>query len=143
MTLPANERLGLHLKRVEQELMAAKQAAIKPQGLTIAQYAALLGVSAEPGISPATVAKQCLTTPQAMAAVLKTLEERGLMERSPHPWHSNIVQLKLTDRGERVLADADAGASAIEQRMADALNADERTAIVDILTRLSTAIAAE
>ena len=41
MRMSFEERLGSHLKRVEQELQAAKAAAVKPAGLTVPQYAAL------------------------------------------------------------------------------------------------------
>lgn len=51
MGMPAEERLGLDIKRAEQALIAAKQAAVRPAGLTVPQYAALLALAASPGIS--------------------------------------------------------------------------------------------
>ncbi|WP_245563488.1 MarR family winged helix-turn-helix transcriptional regulator [Longispora albida] len=73
MTMPAAERLGLEIKRAEQELMSAKQAALREAGLTVGQYAALFALAEQPGISGAALARACLVTPQNMAAVLKVL----------------------------------------------------------------------
>ncbi len=117
------ERLGLDIKRAEQALMAAKSAAVRAADLTVAQYAALLGLSESPGISGAALARSCLVTPQAMAAVLKGLEEHGLVERSRHAWHGNVLELRLSEHGERALLVADREAVKIERRIAEALAA--------------------
>ncbi|MDX6237473.1 MAG: hypothetical protein QOG10_2288, partial [Kribbellaceae bacterium] len=60
MRMSFEERLGSHLKRVEQELGVAKLAAVKPAGLTVPQYAALFVLDEQPGISAAELARRCL-----------------------------------------------------------------------------------
>jgi DNA-binding MarR family transcriptional regulator len=80
---------------------------VRAADLTVAQYAALLGLAESPGISGAALARSCLVTPQAMAAVLKGLEEHGLVERSRHAWHGNVLELRLTKHGEQTLRVAD------------------------------------
>lgn len=37
--------------------------------------------------------------PQSMSAAVATLEERGLVERKPHPSDGRQVNIALTDRG--------------------------------------------
>lgn len=135
MGLPEGERLGLDIKRAEQVLMAAKGAALKPLDLTVAQYAALFALSGSPGISGAALARACLVTPQAMTAVLKTLEERGLVTRTAHPWHQKVLETRLTDEGAALLDRADERAVRIERRMSDALTPQERAALKDLLGR--------
>jgi DNA-binding MarR family transcriptional regulator len=66
----------------------------------MAQYVAL---GRQPGITGATLARACLVTPQAMMVVLKSLEEQGLIVRSPHPRHPNVLELHITDAGCEVL----------------------------------------
>jgi len=56
MRMSFEERLGSHLKRVEQELNVVKTAAVKPAGLTVPQYAALFVLDDQPGISAAELA---------------------------------------------------------------------------------------
>lgn len=119
MGMTADERLGMDIKRTEQALMAAKSAALKGVGLTVAQYAALFVLAENPGISAAALARTCLVTPQAMAAVLKNLEERGLVTRSAHPWHQKMLETRLTDTGRETARLADEQAVRIERRLAD------------------------
>ena len=140
MGMPAGERLGLDIKRAEQTLMAAKSAALRTANLTVAQYAALAGLAENPGISGAALARACLVTPQAIAAVLKTLEERGLVTRSAHPWHQHVLESHLTDAGLAALTVADREAVRIERRIAEAFTPKERQTLRDLLARCVTAI---
>ena len=48
--MPAAERLGSHIKRAEKALNATKHAVLKPAGLTVPQYAALLVLTERPGM---------------------------------------------------------------------------------------------
>ncbi|GII28372.1 MarR family winged helix-turn-helix transcriptional regulator [Planotetraspora mira] len=140
MDMPAEERLGLDVKRAEQRLMAAKHIAVKAAGLTVPQYAALLVLAANPGISAAALARECLVTPQAMTVVLKNLLEHGLIERGPHQWHRTMLETHLTDAGREALRTADAAAVVIERRIADAFTPDERDTFRDLLARFTQAI---
>lgn len=140
MGMTADERLGMDIKRTEQALMAAKSAALKGVGLTVAQYAALFVLAENPGISAAALARTCLVTPQAMAAVLKNLEERGLVTRSAHPWHQKMLETRLTDTGRETARLADEQAVRIERRLADEFTPQERDTLRGLLARCVTAI---
>ncbi|MER6000057.1 MarR family winged helix-turn-helix transcriptional regulator [Nonomuraea sp. NPDC003707] len=141
MGMPADERLGLDIKRAEQTLIAAKQAAVRPAGLTVPQYATLFALADNPGISGAALARACLVTPQAMTVVLKNLEERGLIERSPHPWHRNVLETRLTEAGRAALKAADERAVVIERAIAGEFSAEEREQLRSLLARCAEAIA--
>ncbi|MEV3978302.1 MarR family transcriptional regulator [Nonomuraea sp. NPDC049758] len=140
MDMPPEERLGLDVKRAEQRLMAAKHAAVKTAGLTVPQYAALLALHANPGISAAALARECLVTPQAMNVVLKNLLEHGLIERSPHQWHRTMLETHLTDAGREALRVADQAAVIIERRISTAFTPEERATLRTLLTRFTDAI---
>ncbi|WP_432030561.1 MarR family winged helix-turn-helix transcriptional regulator [Streptomyces sp. 1222.5] len=134
-SMPASERLGSHLKRAEQALNATKTAVLKPAGVTVAQYAALLHLSGKPGISAAALARLCGVTPPTMTTVLKNLQDRGLIARTPHEWHRNVLETRLTDEGRAVLADADARAVRVERALAAEFSAEEREALAVLLAR--------
>lgn len=127
----------MHVKRVEQQLMAAKNAALRPLGLTVPQYAALLLLSQNPGMSAAALARSCLVTPQTMATVLSNLETKGMVVSQPHRWHGNVIEHQLTELGQQALARADSEASAIERAVADGFSAAERKQLVALLDRVS------
>ncbi|MFF0435412.1 hypothetical protein ACFYU9_24695 [Streptomyces sp. NPDC004327] len=82
MNRPATERLGLHIKRVEQELTAAKHTALRSLGLT-------------------------------------------------------VPQVRLTDEGRLLPAQADAKAVAIERHTADGFGQEERALLIDLPARVS------
>jgi DNA-binding MarR family transcriptional regulator len=135
MPTPADQRLGMVLKRAEQAMLRAKSAALKPAGLTLAQYVALAELDRQPGITGATLARACLVTPQAMMIVLKSLEEQGLIARSPHPRHPNVLELRLTAVGREALDTARHHVEPVEQRVTDAFAPEERQALTAMLTR--------
>lgn len=133
--MPVPERLGSHVKRAEQALNATKTAVLKPAGLTVSQYAALLHMAENPGISAAALARACAVTPPTMNTVLKNLQERGLVERTPHEWHKNVLETRLTEQGEKVLADADARAVRVERGLSEEFTPEERETLVALLAR--------
>ncbi|WKX71647.1 MarR family winged helix-turn-helix transcriptional regulator [Streptomyces sp. P1-3] len=135
MTMPTSERLGFYVKRTEQALNATKHAALKPAGLTVPQYAALLCLSENPGISAAALARACAVTPPTMNTVLKNLQERGLVERTPHAWHGNVLETRLTEQGRTVMADADARAVRVERALAAEFSDEERDTLLALLGR--------
>ncbi|TMR03095.1 MarR family transcriptional regulator [Nonomuraea turkmeniaca] len=138
--MPAGERLGMDIKRTEQSLMSAKHLAVRSAGLTVPQYAALFALADNPGISGAALARTCLVTPQAMTVVLKNLEERGLIERSPHPWHRNILETRLTEAGRTALELADERAVVVERAIAAEFTEGERATLRELLARCEQAI---
>ncbi|MCW2889007.1 MAG: hypothetical protein QOE54_3015 [Streptosporangiaceae bacterium] len=131
------DRVGHHVKRVEQELTAVKNAVVKPSGLTIPQYAALLYLAGNPGMSAAALARACLVTPQSMATVLTNLEAKGLVERRRHPWHKNVLEIRLTETGAKALKIADEAAVTVERRMSAALSDEQRIQLIGLLRRMS------
>jgi DNA-binding MarR family transcriptional regulator len=131
------ERLGSHLKRVEQELTTAKTAAVKPAGLTVPQYAALFVLDEQPGISAAELARRCLVTPQTMTTILRNLESAELIERTPHPLHRHVIETRTTPAGRKALDQADERAAGVERRLADAFTAAELDTLRSLLARVS------
>jgi DNA-binding MarR family transcriptional regulator len=140
MPMPISERLGGDVKQVYEDLMTAKQAAVKPAGLTVPQYAALLWLIDNPGISAAALARLSHVTPQTMTTILQNLESAGLIARTPHPWHRNMLETRLTDAGLAAFTQADDRAVAVERRLAAEFTDEERRTLRALLARCSTAL---
>ena len=64
-----------------------------------------------------------------MNGVLAKLEQRGLIERHPHPTHGRILQVSLTSEGERRLEAAHPAVRGLESAIEDGFTADEMTAV--------------
>ncbi|MEU7142359.1 MarR family transcriptional regulator [Nocardia sp. NPDC046473] len=134
-SLHSSERLGSYVKRAEQALQTAKNAALKPAGVTVPQYSALLFLGENPGISAAALARLCGVTPPTMNTVLTNLQDRGLIERTPHAWHKNILETRLTEAGAAVMKDADARAVRVERAVAAGFTDAERATLQELLAR--------
>jgi DNA-binding MarR family transcriptional regulator len=105
---------GYLLRQAWHAFRGAMDAALRPHGLTSPQYAVLSVLARDPGSSGAELARACTTTPQAMNGVLVTLEREGLVERHPHATHGRIVQVTLTDEGQRRLEAANPAVRRLE-----------------------------
>ena len=105
-------RLGLHIKRNERALIAAKTEALKPFGLPVAQYAVLAALYYHPGQSSAQLARTAAVTPQTMASVLARLEDKKLISRTPSEAHAKVLLTSLTKEGEELVLQADEQAPA-------------------------------
>ena len=128
-------RLGMLVKRAEQAMIRAKSAALKSVGLTLAQYVALVELDQRPGITAATLARACLVTPQATMIVLKTMEQQGLISRSPHPRHPNVLELHMTDVAREALLAALERVDPIERRVFDSFPPNELAIFRELLAR--------
>jgi DNA-binding MarR family transcriptional regulator len=133
-------RLGTFLKRSEQALMAEKSRVLKPFGLSVPQYAALLALS-QAQLSGAQLARICYVTPQSMASLLSTLESKRLIERTPSDVHSQVLVARLTRAGHNTFRKANEAALAVEARLSAAFDADEEKQLRELLQRAITTLA--
>jgi DNA-binding MarR family transcriptional regulator len=129
------ERLGMLVKRAEQAMVRAKSAALKSVGLSPSQYVALFELDEQPGITAATLARACLVTPQAMMILLKTMEQQGLITRSSHPRHPNVLELHMTEVGREALHTARERVDPIERRVFGVFSPKELVAFREFLSR--------
>jgi DNA-binding MarR family transcriptional regulator len=113
------QSLGVLLKRAEQAMLKSKNAALKPIGLTLAQYVALSELEAQQGITAATLARACFVSPQAMMILLKTMEQQGLIERRAHPRHPNVLELNLTEVGREAFHAGRARIAPLEKKVSN------------------------
>jgi DNA-binding MarR family transcriptional regulator len=132
-------RLGMLVKRAEQAMLRAKTTALKFVGLTPAQYVALYELDAQPGITAATLARLCLVSPQAMMILLKSMEQQGLITRSFHPRHPNVLELHMTDAGREALHAARQRVEPMETEVFDAFSPKELIAFREYLSRFAEA----
>lgn len=113
------------VKQAELAMVRAKSAALKPVGLTPAQYVALVELDRQPGVAAATLARSCLVTPQAMMVLLKTMEQQGLITRTPHPRHVNVLEVHPSPVGREALMAARERVDPIERRVYEGFSAQD------------------
>jgi DNA-binding MarR family transcriptional regulator len=130
-----DERLGHLVKSLEQELSGAKDAALRPMGLTVPQYSALLVIADTPGISGAELARRCLVTPQTMTTVLGNLTVKGLIERRTVPGQGRAMETTITPAGKRLLGRADKKIVEVEELLNGQLTKTEQASLRKLLEK--------
>jgi len=123
------------VKRAEQAMVRTKAGALKSVGLTLSQYVALFELEQQPGITAASLARACLVTPQAIMILLNTMEQQGLIVRSSHPRHPNVLELHLTEVGREALHAARLRVDPIERRVFGAFSPKDQAAFRAFLSR--------
>ena len=120
---------GYLLRQAWHAFRGAMDAALRSHGLSGPQFAVLSVLARDPGLSGADLARACNTTPQAMNGVLATMEREGLVERRPHPTHGRILQVTLTQEGEKRLRATTPAVRALEGEIERGLDPDQIAAV--------------
>jgi DNA-binding MarR family transcriptional regulator len=136
MQLPESERsVGYLVKRVQQGLRRRCDAALKPTGLSMAQYAALRALAEHPDASAAELARLCFVTRQSLQDVLTGLRTAGLVETVDAPPRGRSRSLSLTRLGSRQLSAAHDAVFAAQATMLQGISAREQRSAADVLAR--------
>jgi DNA-binding MarR family transcriptional regulator len=113
----------------------------RPVGeLTQNQISVLTSLELAGALTPRELAEAERVAPPTMTKVLAKLEERGLLQRSPHPTDGRQVILSATEAGRAVIAEQRRAKDKWLTRVLAGLPAAEREALAraaEILTRIS------
>lgn len=118
------------LARVVQRLL---EEMLIPHDLTLPQFTTLAVLLRRPGLSNAQLARRAYITPQSMQEVLRALENRDLVRRTPASENQRILRASLTQTGRRLVAKAERDTSKIEDTMLSGLTPSKRTLFVKSL----------
>lgn len=129
----AERGAGYLIKRVQQSLRRRCDSALKPTGLSMAQYSVLRALAAHPEASAAELARLCFVTRQSLQDVLNTLRADGHVEPSSAPVRGRARSLQLTPRGARLLAGGDSAVHRVESVMVRGMPVATRNRLAELL----------
>src|SRR6201985_3391969 len=109
--------VGYLVKRVQQGLRRRCDAALKPTGLSMAQYAALRALAEHPDASASDLARLCFVTRQSLRDVLGGLHTAGLVSESDTQGRGRARALQLTPLGLQRLDESHATVEGVEAEM--------------------------
>jgi DNA-binding MarR family transcriptional regulator len=96
-------------------------------GILLSQYQALIAIKNKAGLARVQdISDEMLITVGATSKLVDRLEREGLAERSAHPVDRRSSIVRLSDRGERLLTDAEEAIEAQLQTMLGATLAGGR-----------------
>jgi DNA-binding MarR family transcriptional regulator len=127
--------VGYLVKRVQQGLRRRLDAALKPTGLSMAQYAVLRALAEHPDASAAELARLCFVTRQSLQDVLAGLRTAGLVETVDAPPRGRSRSLSLTRLGSRQLAAAHDAVSRVQAAMLQGISVSEQRSAAQVLIR--------
>ena len=103
--------------RLDHILKQRLRDSLAPCGLSVPQYTALSVFRAHGALSNAQLATRTMVSPQSANEMVKQMEGKGWIARTPDPAHGRIIQISLTESGQAVLADCDAQVAELEGLM--------------------------
>jgi DNA-binding MarR family transcriptional regulator len=135
VTEAAEVRISYVLGRLDRALRQRLDSALGPLGVTTPQFTALSVLLHRDELSNAQLARRSLITPQSMFSVLKALERKGLIERTPSPDHGRILYTRLTPAGRELMHRCEAAVSEVEGQLLDDFSAAEADILLALATR--------
>jgi DNA-binding MarR family transcriptional regulator len=126
---------GYLVKRVQQSLRRRCDAALRPTGLSMAQYAALRALADLPEASASELARRCFVTRQSLQDLLTGLRSAGLVTDAATAQRGRARALALTATGRKRLAAGDAAVDAVDAAMVDGLTPVERRRLAAMLAQ--------
>lgn len=95
--------MALTLIRVAQAMGRVFTATLDPHELAPHHFSVLLHLVQQPGLSQAALARQVLATPQSVGELLRSMEERGMIERTPPAGPGLPIAVYASSKGRALL----------------------------------------
>jgi MarR family transcriptional regulator, organic hydroperoxide resistance regulator len=122
---------GIHLRS-----RRAAERALRPHGLTYAQYGGLLALSKGGSMSQSALAVALETDTTTAMVVRGSLERKGLVDRKSHPEDGRVKMLTLTSKGHRIADAATKDIDAFYEKLAALVSSSDLKKTLPILERL-------
>ncbi|WP_405767245.1 MarR family winged helix-turn-helix transcriptional regulator [Streptomyces sp. NBC_01538] len=116
------------VKQLELAIRSFMDEALRPFGLTTFQYTALTVLQHRGTLSSAQLARRSFVRPQTMHEIVRSLEERGLIERAHAPGNRRTMEARLTREGKELLAACAPAVQKLEDRLLHGMPEKRRSA---------------
>ena len=132
-----DELLGYALRRAQVGMFLAFHAATRGMDITPPRFTALVIVGANPGIGQSVLGRVLGIARSGAMMLTDWMEERGLAERRRRPDDGRAWGVRLTPRGEKLVAAMKRRVSTEDRRRAAVLGAGERRELLRLLNKLA------
>ena len=130
-------RPGFLLRRAHQISASVFEDECRSVGLTPAQFGVLTVLRASPGLDQSRLARALGFDKVTVLRVLRGLEERGLVTRSPAPDSRRNLAVQLTMQGEVLLKESQKPAERAYERLMAPLSPDQQLQLVALLQQMT------
>ena len=139
-TQPGRPDLAAMIVPLGRALTAAELPVLRSHGLSMWGYIVLLALDDEPVRTQAALAESVGADKTRIIGVLDGLQQAGLIRRDPDPADRRVHLLSLTEAGQRLRTEAQAGIQRQEDRLLALLPPGDRRSFIRALQVLSSAV---
>jgi DNA-binding MarR family transcriptional regulator len=133
---PLEDHVGVRLRHAYQHAVANLTARIGPLGCSPLEFSVLVRLHDSGPWTQNHLGRSILMQPANVGALLKRLEERGLVTRTPDPEDRRAIRVAITDAGVELLARVRGEADAANRDTLAVLEPEEREQLMALLARL-------
>jgi len=130
--------VGYHLRQAQISVFNDFVRSMNKEQISPGQFGVLTLIGSNPGLSQSALARAVGIERSTMVAVIDALEVRGLVERQPSPVDRRSYALILSSKGEKLLQTLRPLVLGHDGRMTENLTAQERDALIHLLSKLKT-----
>lgn len=139
--MTAQDRLPLELRAAYLALHRRSDAVFARQGVTADQFVLLATLTGGKALTQRQLARRMPSDPSTVRAMLVLLEKNGLVSRTRHPSDGRAKTVALTPAGQRSYLRAFRAGKSVRDRMARSLGEKDLETLLDLLRRVSDALA--
>ena len=130
-------RPGFLLRRAHQISAAVFEDECRSVGLTPAQFGVMTVLRASPGMDQSSLARSLGFDKVTVLRVLRGLEARGLVDRTPAPASRRNMAVALLPEGEKLLRHAQKPADRAYERLMTPLSPEQELQLIALLLQLT------
>lgn len=136
------ETLAMRLRGAYLTFHRLANAHFEQAGMTADQFVALRILAEEPGLTQRDVVDRACSDPNTIGAILKRLEEKGLIRREHHPHDGRAWCVFLTPQGKKLQRQLDVSSRSMHAELNGLFSPNEQQQLQRLLARIPPAMAA-
>jgi DNA-binding MarR family transcriptional regulator len=130
------ELIGYHLRKAQLAVFQDFARTVGAGELTPAQFAALVVIERNPGLSQTGLGQTLSIDRSTLVAIIDRLEARSLVKRADSPRDRRSYALHISSAGRDLLGELTSRVRTHEAHIAGDLDADEKAVLVGLLSRI-------
>lgn len=128
--------IGYNARRAALAVISVFLERMAPYGLRVVDFSVLTLIAHNPGITSRQLSGALAILPPNLVGMVRQLEERGLIEKRPHPNDRRAQGLYLTDPGHQLHSEAQSVVANLETESVTHLTEDERLTLLSLLRKV-------
>lgn len=128
--------IGYNARRAALAVISVFLERMAPYGLRVVDFSVLTLIAHNPGITSRQLSGALAILPPNLVGMVRQLEERGLIEKRPHPHDRRAQGLYLTAEGERLQDETQSVVASLETEAVTHLTEQERRTLIGLLRKI-------